>query len=430
MNTNKKQEQLLKLNTIQQEAVFACINHYKNNTSATVVLHTGLGKTFVFFKLLYELFPDYKETKYRILTLAEVNIRQDSFKENALEFKKLYDLNPYVDFDIVFRSHRGAVKKKEHFDFILIDEIHDAITPEYSRVLFDDRISWTYLLGITATIGSNITYSAKKLNSLYEKHNKYNLHKKHFDLLVDVNKKDILQYYAPIIYNYNINDALENSLSRKITIYKIYNHLNNEDKNIKSKKYGRVISVNELEQYEILTDKLEYFKQQMKQYLITNAALARANFLYNLTSKINLSKKLILHLMKKKKKTLVFANTIPTIKKISPVYVASDNTLMNDSSIEAFNKGKVNLLGSVNMLIQGINLNQVDCILLNSFKASKDKFIQIIGRARLNQKDEDIDVYIIVTKDTVEERWFNSMTEDLDCTIIDVPNLHNFLLTQ
>ena len=79
---------------------------------------------------------------------------------------------------------------------------------------------------------------------------------------------------------------------------------------------------------------------------------------------------------------------------------------------KAFEKNKVNVIGSFKKLKQGANLDGLDnCIIMSYYSTEKD-IVQRMGRLRDNGKIGNI--FILLTIATQEETWFNKMFENLD----------------
>lgn len=136
----------------------------------------------------------------------------------------------------------------------------------------------------------------------------------------------------------------------------------------------------------------------------------RSNILYNLPSKIDIVKIL---LSKLKNKTIIFSNSLDILLKITSNVISSRNTSEKNEEIRnSFDKGIINTIGSFKKLEQGANLNDLDNVIIMSYYSKSKSLIQRLGRLRNNGKVGN--VFIIVTKDTQEEKWFNKMFEKIN----------------
>lgn len=121
---------------------------------AMIVMATGLGKTFL---------AAFDSIKYKkILFIAH---REEILLQAQKTFKKIrpndsygFFMNTQKDFDtdITFASIMTIGKKNnyqkfnpEHFDYIIIDEVHHAVANSYKNII--DYFSPKFLLGLTAT---------------------------------------------------------------------------------------------------------------------------------------------------------------------------------------------------------------------------------------------------------------------------------------
>ena len=110
--------------------------------------------------------------------------------------------------------------------------------------------------------------------------------------------------------------------------------------------------------------------------------------------------------------------------KVTPNVVSSRQSEdKNEALREAFDKGKVQTIGSFKKLKQGANLVGLDnCILMSYYSTDKD-FIQRIGR--LCQNGEIGNVFVILTTSTQEEVWFSKMIENINnLDITYCPNVY------
>lgn len=100
--------------------------------------------------------------------------------------------------------------------------------------------------------------------------------------------------------------------------------------------------------------------------------------LYELPSKIELCKEILTFI---KGKTLIFGNSINSLKEITTNVVSSHNTSdKNNLILKNFELEKINTIASFKILEQGANLNHLNNIILHSYYGKEKSFIQRLGK--------------------------------------------------
>lgn len=350
------------LRKLQKEALDAWLNFGKKGV---VVLPTGTGKSFVGLAAAVQISKEIDEAK--ILFLAETRAREKTLKEELIKYSKLSsDKTPEIE----FMCYQSAYKlTDQYYDLVIADEIHSSISEKYKE--FYDKNSYKYIIGLTAT--------------------------------PRVDKELSLNFYEkiPIVFEATIKDAVDSGAILDYKLHIINHKLDNKDAYIEAGRKGNKFFTTEKKHYEFLN------KMLIKNYYTNKGLLKlfiarRAKFLYNLKSKIGLTKKLI----SKGDRVIVFANSLEFLEQVCDhVVKGSDpNTLQY---IDDFNEGKISVIGSFKMLEQGVNLKGVDTVVLASYFSVSGTFLQRIGRA-LRKDSKTPNIYIIRTLNTAEEKWVNS----------------------
>lgn len=74
---------------------------------------------------------------------------------------------------------------------------------------------------------------------------------------------------------------------------------------------------------------------------------------------------------------------------------------------------------TVNQLSEGFNKPNINKIIIAQYNSTELDLIQKMSRAnRLFKDKKEYEVYILYTKKTQEEVWFNKMVENFDYTVI------------
>ena len=395
MEINQKKDQ------IQNEAVEAWKN---NNKQGVVEIITGFGKTFLALKALYTM-PRNKDVLH--LFLAEQVDREIDLEKDIIKFNKINNCNVHEDYNLKFHCYQTVRNWRNYkLGLVIADEIPDSISPENYKFYLNNR--YDALIGLTALFKGDTVYYIKEEHII----------RNTFDCDI-ISKKELLDHIAPICFSYNVNQGQIDGTSRKLNIFIIESELDNNNKNIlagnaKNKFYqteaGSYGYLNKL--YEN-TNSLEqglledfYKFQERKNLQMFSIINRRSKFLYNLPSKIVLVKKLLNDI---KDKTVIFSNSLESLKEVTPNIVSSKNSDdVNTRLRESFDKGLIRVIGSFKKLVQGANLNNVDNCIIMSYYGKEIKLIQMIGRLRQNG-DKDGNVFIFVTKDTQEEVWLTNM---------------------
>lgn len=360
----------------------AALNAWLPTKIGTAEMATGTGKTWVFLAAC--LHPDVK--KDEILFLAERRIREKDLRKNIEEFAKHVD-NRILDVKISFNTYQTAYKwKKKHFTLVGADEIHDSLTPIYSR--FYKYNTYDALLGLTATTDRTVEYE-------------------------EYTKGDLLDKYAPVIYTYSLSDSVRNGTSKPLDIVIVNSVLNHTVKNVPAGNKKRSFLTSEWENYVYWGKALRKAsaikaKDPKKgEYLVQHAIRKRLEALHNSNTKKEVAEKIITDT----KRLIIFGNSLPALEELTP-NVVSGKRKDNESVIEAFENGDIENIASFKVLTQGSNIEGVKNMLVHSYYGKALPMIQRFGRLRLTPGESK--VWILRTLYTQEEKWFDKSMLDLN----------------
>lgn len=356
----------------------------------------GIGKTFIAFKCLSTL-----PNNTKVLFLSESSVREDTVREDAEFFEKVYGYNPLKEYDIKFSLYQSAARRtlNDYFPsqkdvFIIMDEVQDILSDKRSLFLTKSNLKGIKLLGLSATI---------------ERKKKYIIQGE------EITKVDFLNRYCPIIYSYTINEAFNDNNTKKLRFF-ILSHQLDTLKNIKTGSKSKQWVSSEKLMYEYLDRE---FKKSLflphssnKEFRIRMCASKRAKFLYSLPSKIPVIKDLITHLIGK---TIVFGLDNKSLVEICPTAIIQENINLKQD-LENFKNGNTQLTCSNKILRQGENIKNLQNTVFHSYYSTWPAFTQILGRQR---KGEDVgNIIILITENTQEQAWFKSMTEQINADFI------------
>lgn len=382
---------------IQTEALTAWLN---NNKIGTIELVTGLGKTFILLRAILTM-----PQNCNVLLLAETTLRERNIYEDSEKFKLIYGVNPLTEHagKVIFMCYQSAHKYKledlfenvsEENTIVGLDEIHDMLTLQYSKFASNNLQNKIPRMGLSATVDRKSEY------------------------IIDdevITKYEMLQSFCPIVYKYTISQGQEEGTSRKLKMYIILHQLDKKNKNIISGSKEKPFYNTEYDEYQYRDS---VFKRNLfipknnksRDFLIRNAASRRARLLYSLPSKI-FNVKLLLRVLQGK--TLVFGNDVDELMKITPNTISSRyNKKQNNELLTKFQNDEIKLLASFKMLEQGANLKGLDNIVFHSYYGKIKSTIQRLGRARLDG-DKVANIFIFITENTQEMKWFYEMTDGM-----------------
>lgn len=389
-----------KQDKIQRKAVEAWL---KVNKFGSLEVATGTGKTFMFLHCLYTM----PKNDNIHLFLAETIEREKDLLDDINKYNQIFRVDVLKDYNLKFKTYQ-SVYKLENYNFGLVgaDEIHFALSPEYSKFFFNNN--YEGIVGLSATI---------------DRDTKYEVDGKKFT------KGDLLDKIAPICFTYTLSQAKDDGVGRQLNVYIIQQDLDSVNKTIKVGNVKKPFFQTEKSAYEYWDKehKRSWFieDKEVKEFKIRITSTKRSNLLFNLPSKIEITKQLLNNITGK---SIVFGNSLDSLLKVTPNTVSSRYSEDKNKAIrEAFDNGKINTIGSFKKLLQGANLKELDnCILMSYYSTEKDA-IQRWGRLRRNGNKVG-NVFILLTNQTQEEVWLSKMLTNLkDFNIIYCKDLNECL---
>lgn len=374
-------------NQIQNEIVQSILKSADDNgrVRCTVEAITGIGKTFISLFTIQKLQPK------TVLFLAETTIREEGIRADIQKFYELFNYNILEHHNIAFACYQSVYKwTGKYHDLVIADEIHDSLTPQYFKYYENNR--YTHLLGLSATIDKNTIFK--------------------YENGVEYTKIELLNRVAPICYTYNLKSGQEDGTSRKLVISIIEQDL---DERVKSVPVTYKTKLGKQETfYQTEKQAYDYCHKRYVQSMYSDSDFLkrywmnkRNTLIYNLPSKAQT----IITLLQAcdLEKTIVFGNSLEQLNKICPTVSSRHKPEVNKQLIADFNSGALNTIGSFKMLKQGVNLNDLNNVILHSYFSIEKDFIQRVGRLR--NKSTPGNVIILVTKGTQEWSWLNKIIE-------------------
>jgi superfamily II DNA or RNA helicase len=162
--------------------------------------------------------------------------------------------------------------------------------------------------------------------------------------------------------------------------------------------------------YEYLSRRIMQMRIAQEYDVETIMVRKRMQFLYNLPSKYEVVSKLIRKLEDENKRIVIFGQSTQALDKLTKYAVHSNkHKKENDKIYSDFNDEIINQIASAKKIKEGVNLTKVDSLIIDSFDSSLLNIIQRVGRVVRFREGHIADIYIIVTSDTQEEKWIESL---------------------
>jgi len=345
---------------IQNEALIAALKYDK----CTIALSMGLGKTYLGLKHMNYL---YTEGCKRFLVVAPKLSIFDTWQQEMLHFG-LDHLIPCVK----FTTYLSLTKEHLNYDCVYLDEAHNLLSShDLWLSYFPNKI-----LGLT---GTPPRYTNSEKGVLFAKH-------------------------CPVVYEYLVNEAVENEILNDYRIFVHPVYLDNKRNIAKKTKTGKTFYSSEQESYSYWT------KRIMDNEHNNMFKILRMKEMMTFKSKLKKAQELIKNLPAKH---LIFCNTIEQAETISTYSYHSKNS-QNDENLRLFCEDKIQVLSCVGQLNEGINIpNLSSGIILHSY-ANERKTQQRMGRLLRLDPSKTAACHILMYKNTVDEQWVQKALLDFD----------------
>jgi superfamily II DNA or RNA helicase len=348
----------------------------RNSCRGTICWATGVGKTRLGIKCIKYIRSICVDPKILIVVPTQ-DLRDSNWPAEFEECK--------VSMRFITIVCYASLSKTDltQYQFIIYDEVHK-LTPENMTKLSLVR-QYKYLLGLTAT---------------FPKVTAHNL-----------NRVGLLEDLLPPIHTVSTDEAVELGLIADFEIKVLKLKLNDSVKNIPcgtKKKEFRT----EQEHYAKLTKRIQYATIKKAEGLKFGLLSKRTQFIYNLPTKFRIAQECLNSIHKDDKRTIVFTGSIEKAEKLCGELVFHSKS--SDEAFDKFQRGEVNLLGCCKALNEGTNLYKPDQAIIDQVSSVDRDLIQRIGRIIRFRYDNPTFkglIIILVVKDTVDEKWYESSIE-------------------
>ncbi len=359
----------------------------------------------------------------------EVKARKKTFfKDEIPKFQEIFGHDILALVDLKFYSYNIAPKYYNQYveglkpapKMICCDEIEAGLTGKYSKFLGFLKHG-VKILGFTGTL-----MATKNLYEVEEDTYQPDFFTRQKKVTKNVNKGQMFNMFLPVIFSRTAAWALEIGLLSPIETTIIYHKLS--DKTQVQITKGKKATKNTPAKPPWFGSEKEYWDfwnklarlPTVEQGFKTNVfQMILPRFLYTQPSKIYVGKKLVEIL--KGRKVLFFAPRneslremgIPVAEEVYKRVPLKSNPKRTkrvkvkevSDWLEEFDKAESIILGSSKRLQRGVTLEGIDTLVIFLSGKSNTVLVQSLGRLRRYVHGKVGKVFIIVTKDTYEERW-------------------------
>ena len=374
---------------------------------------TGIGKTRVGLMTIKALLKKYPQ--FRVLVVVPTTTLKNQWQEQIDEWG--------FSFNAEVQVINSVIKHNWICDFLIIDEVHRVNSDDFSQIF--TRVKYKLILGLTATferldgkhiimqkycpIVDQVTFAEALANGWVADYKEY-------VVLLDVDNiseykalnKEWVEHFEFFQYDFDLamsmvkpNVGWKNKLAYRDTIYK-------GDDEQKKKEILQSINYHSVR-----------FTQTMQQ---------RKSFVNNHPKRIEIAKKIIEARLDKK--IITFSNNVNMAEAIGigDVYTGRVSKKRSSTIIEDFSRASKGVLNTVKRADEGVDIPGLSVAIILGTDSSETKARQRRGRAVRKEGDKIAEVFYIVIKDTIEEKWVkNSHKTDGNFITIDEKGLEQVL---
>jgi len=233
-------------------------------------------------------------------------------------------------------------------------------------------------------------------------------------------KGALYQMFCPIVYTKTEEELIDLEVLSPFETVIIYHNLDNTVKNYNITAAWKVTEQEYWEKRKSYANKL--FAQAFSIsdpndktrkgliYQATNIIRSQlSKFLYNLKSKVEVAKKII---ELDDRPTILFGVEKEGLWNLTSNVIDSDKDVTELKG--KFERGEIKILATSKKLQQGTTVKRLNNAMLFSFQSSSGQLIQMFGRIIRKVPGKMGRLYIIVTRDTYEEKWLVEMQKVKD----------------
>lgn len=363
---------------------------------------TGVGKGFTSCMLIKALYK--KNPNLSVLIAVPTQVLKEQW---------IRELAKNQLFSICKVEIFNTIEKQQYtVDLFIVDECH--LSASEGHIKMYEIVKYRYLLGLSATwerldgreiLLEKYTYVCDRIGIEEAAANNWLSEYRNYKVLLDV---DLKQY---------------NDWNQKFqSLFSIFGFDFQLAMSIITDKYGTIVKKQ--------SKRLGIPEKELKGYASAwmNLLRKRKGFVMSHPKKFEIANKILD--ARKDKKCITFSATIKdaeTFKKRGYVLHSKKKKKENTAIIEKFNQEEVGVLSSAKSCDQGMDLKGLSVGIILSGDSSKTRAVQRLGRCIRLEPNKLAEMFTLVIKGTVEERWFNNSNEGQSFITIDEKQLDAIL---
>lgn len=374
----------MNVDLLKDKAQREALQAIKDNKGRGVIsVATGVGKSRV--PILY--IKDNPQIKKIALVVPTEILRDINWKK---EFSNWDEDALYDTIDRYCYASIGKIRGKS-YDLVILDECHHITAENFS---FFQQNLVKDIIGLTATYPKSFL------------------------------KRNLLEALKlRPVYTINLDEATEKGLVAPFKIKVLLVELNNTVKNIEAGNSKNRFYQTERSAYNYIDSQIRKLYSEAEEFGISVnreklkvLSLRRARFIYNLRTKTLAAKNLLLNVIDKSDRVLIFCGSINQAQEI---HYQTFHSKTDRKYYELFKKEKINWLSCVNSLNEGDNISNLDKAVIVQVNSNDLSLIQRIGRIIRKRPGHEAEIYIICAKNTQDEVWLEKSLESFNKSIVE-----------
>lgn len=391
-----------------------CIKRWiKAKGKGTIIAPTGSGKTRIALMTIEALLKKYPHL--RILVVVPTTVLKNQWQEQVDEWGFPFN----VDVEVI----NTVVKQKYTCNLLILDEIHRFSSDLFKEVF--NCVNYKLILGLTATferldgkekIAAQFCPVIEEITKMECLINGWISDYKEYQVLIDV--PDIEEYKT---YN---KEWVEHFEFFQFDLGLAMSMCGPEGWKAKLAYRDKLYSGDDEKKRKEILQAISYhsagFMRTMQK---------RKSFINNHPKKIEIAKKIME--AREGQKIITFSNNVKMAEAIQNgenVYTGRLSKKRSNTMIEDFLAGRITQLNSCSKLDAGFDDPEVSVAIILGTDSSEIKAIQRRGRTVRANDNKNAEIFYIVIKNTVEEKWVkNNHRKDNDLITIDEKGLEKVL---
>ena len=379
----------------------------------TIIAPTGSGKTRIALMTIKGLIK--KHPYLRVLVVVPTTTLKNQWLQHINEWG--------FDFNVEIEIINTVVKHSYTCDYLILDEIH-RFNSDLFREVFN-CVKYKLILGLTATferldgkekIAAQYCPVVEEITKMECLANGWISDYKEYQVLLEVDNiseykemnKEFIRYFEFFGFDFDKCKACCGKDGWKYKL-KLRDEMYKGNDESKKKEMLQLITINSMGLMRVMQ--------------------RRKAFINNHPKKIEIAKKIME--ARKDAKIITFSNNVKMAEAIQDgenVYTSRLSKKRSETIIEDFLTGKITQLNSCAKLDAGFDDPEVSVAIILGTDSSEIKAIQRRGRAVRAAENKNAEIFYLVIKDTVEQKWVkNNHKKDSDLITIDEHGLNQVL---